>query len=108
VANAVCLSPKYLSRVFKEKTGEDFNYYKLGIKISKAKELLTGTAKTVSEVSDKLGYRNAESFIRIFAKFTGKTPTGYRKRPAGNSGKKEKKSARKRKRKKRGKSAKRI
>ena len=77
---AVCLSPKYLSRVFKQATGKGFSEYRLGIQIEKAKELLAGGGHNVSEISDKLGYLNPESFIRQFKKFTGFTPTGYRKR----------------------------
>jgi YesN/AraC family two-component response regulator len=79
-AEAVCLSPKYLSRVFKENTGESFSEYRLRIKIKKAKELLDKSGYNVNEVSNKLGYENAESFIRQFKKITGYTPTGYRKK----------------------------
>ncbi|MFP4364030.1 MAG: response regulator [Spirochaetia bacterium] len=72
------LSPKYLSRIFKEKTGIGFNSYKLQIKLEKAKELLTNTDATVSEVAYKLGYVNVESFIRFFKKYEKTTPTRYR------------------------------
>ena len=57
----------------------DFNEYKLGVKIGKAKELLKNTGLTVEQIAYKLGYLNAESFIRIFKKFTKKTPTELRK-----------------------------
>ncbi len=77
---AVSLSPKYLSRVFKEKTGKGFSEYRLGIQIEKSKALLEKGGYNVSEISNKLGYLNPESFIRQFRKFTGCTPTGYRKR----------------------------
>lgn len=81
-AAVVCLSPKYLSRIFREHTGVGFNEYKLKIKIARAKELLARTAYTVEQISDQMGYQNTESFIRIFKKFTGKTPTAFRqKRP---------------------------
>jgi len=76
----VSLSPKYLSRVFKDVTGTGFMEYKLKIKIDKAKELLKGTGSTISEISDKLGFMNPESFMRIFKKVTGATPTKFRKR----------------------------
>lgn len=79
-AEAVCLSPKYLSRIFKQATKKSFSQYRLGIKISKAKELLAKGGHNVNQISDKLGYENAESFIRQFKKFTRLTPTGYRKK----------------------------
>jgi YesN/AraC family two-component response regulator len=77
-AGAVGLSPKYLSRIFKDITGTGFMDFKLKIKISKAKLLLVETGSTISEVSDKLGFMNPESFMRIFKKVTGVTPTGFR------------------------------
>ncbi len=74
----VYLSPKYLSRIFKRETGLDFNDYKLMIKIDKARALLKTTGMTIEQISYKLGYLNAESFIRIFKKIEGTTPTGFR------------------------------
>jgi YesN/AraC family two-component response regulator len=78
-AEVVCLSPKYLSRIFKQFTGKNFSEYKLEIKITKAKFLLVHTGYNVNQVADKLGYMNVESFIRQFKEHTGFTPTGYRK-----------------------------
>lgn len=79
-AQSVCLSPKYLSRIFKKNTGKGFSEYRLRIKIEKSKELLAKTAYNVNQITEKLGYENAESFIRQFKKFTGFTPTEYRKK----------------------------
>lgn len=77
-ASLVCLSPKYLSRLFKERTGLGFNEYRLGRKIEHAKGLLEETGATVSQIAFRLGYQNAESFIRIFKKTTGLTPSAFR------------------------------
>lgn len=79
VAAVVFLSPKYLSRVFKEKTGVRFNEYRLSIKIDEAIKLLTKTDYNISQIAQKLGYGNMESFIRQFRKRTGYTPSVYRK-----------------------------
>ena len=85
VAAEICLSPKYLSRVFKEITGQGFNDYKLKIKTHKAEELLKSTPYTVDQISDKFGYKNLESFIRLFKKNTGITPAAYRKQRKKNA-----------------------
>ena len=85
VAEEVCLSPKYLSRVFKEKTGLGFNDYRLSIKMEVAQDLLKTNQTSVQTVADKLGYKNVESFVRIFKKMTGRTPTAYRSKPKGAS-----------------------
>jgi len=79
-AKSIYLSPKYLSRIFKQQTGVGFSKYKLKIKIEKSKELLAKTVLNINQVSEKLGYENAESFIRQFKKFTKLTPTGFRKK----------------------------
>jgi len=78
VAHEVCLSPKYLSRLFKETTGHGFNDYKLQLRIERAKKLLSETGDNIEEISHKLGYENPESFIRIFREHTGMSPRQFR------------------------------
>ena len=77
-ADAVYISPKHLSRIFKTYAGIGFNQYYLKCKIEKAKEILAGTGYSVDHVSQKLGYANTESFIRQFKKMAGKTPASFR------------------------------
>lgn len=74
----VYLSPKYLSRIFKEHTGRGFNDCVIEIKLAEAKKILKNTNHTIDQISYKLGYQNPESFTRIFKKNEGKTPTQYR------------------------------
>lgn len=80
VSDLIFLSPKYFSRIFKEKTGMGYNDYKLNIKINKSKELLINTGLNIDEISYKMGYENSESFIRIFKKITNLTPTEFREK----------------------------
>ncbi len=74
----VCLNPKYLSRIFKKRTGLRFSDYRLKLKMEKAKELLKRHDAPLHQLSEQLGYKNVESFVRIFKKLVGKTPTTYR------------------------------
>lgn len=78
-ARTVYLAPKYLSRVFREQTGMGFNDYRLKVKMAQAKKLLKTSGLTVKQVSARLGYANAESFIRQFEKIAGTTPSSYRR-----------------------------
>ena len=78
VAGQICLSPKYFSRIFKEIVGQGFNDYRLSIKIAQACELLKNSDYTVTEIADRLGYQNLESFIRMFEKIMKQSPTQYR------------------------------
>ncbi len=79
-AQTVGLSPKYLSRIFKEQTGMDFSDYRLEGKIAKSKELLEHSGRTISQISEELGYQNLETFIRLFKRSTRMTPAVYRAR----------------------------
>jgi two-component system, response regulator YesN len=79
VARAVCLSPKYLSRLFEEASGMRFTDYRLKVKINASRKLLKSSGFNIDQIADKLGYKNTESFIRQFKKITGSTPTQYRK-----------------------------
>lgn len=79
-AKLVFFSPKYLSRIFKQKTGRGFNEYKLELRMKKAKELLDNTEYTIYQISYDIGYENVESFIRMFKKINGITATEYRNR----------------------------
>ncbi|PKL92107.1 MAG: hypothetical protein CVV21_04985 [Candidatus Goldiibacteriota bacterium HGW-Goldbacteria-1] len=78
----VGLSAKYLSRVFEDLAGTGFSDYKSAVKVKKARELLK-QGFNVNQISDKLAYANAESFIRTFKKITGFTPALFRDRQVG-------------------------
>ena len=49
------------------------------VRINKAKELMTQSKYTLSEIAYKVGYNDAAYFTRIFKKTTGKTPGEFRK-----------------------------
>ncbi|MBI2091585.1 MAG: response regulator [Deltaproteobacteria bacterium] len=78
-ATVVGLSPKYLSRVFRQETGNGLSDYKSRIKIDMAKSWLKSTGYNVNQIADRLGYQNVESFIRTFKKYARCTPTDYKK-----------------------------
>lgn len=85
-ARAVYMSPKYLSRSFKERMNTGFSDYKLTLKIHAAKKLLRESGYNVNQLSDKLGYKNAESFIRQFKNIVRVTPTEFRRRAQRRGG----------------------
>ena len=77
-ANAVHISPNYLSRIFKEETGINYIDYVMKCKIDKAKELLQDTNLSIEEITRRIGYTYAAYFRNKFKELTGKTPNEYR------------------------------
>ena len=72
----------YLNRVFKKQTGMTLHQAVMAEKIRIAKRLLRITALSVSEVSVEAGFSDRSQFCTAFRKYTGYTPTGYRKKKA--------------------------
>lgn len=83
MAQKLGISSGYLSGYFKEKTGENFIDYLNSVRISKARELLAQTDWMIRDIAYKVGYQNMNSFNRMFKKYTGLTPSEYRKRQTG-------------------------
>ncbi|WP_276357036.1 helix-turn-helix domain-containing protein [Cohnella caldifontis] len=79
IADAVQVTPAYLSRIFKQATGKTVLEYLTIVRIEHSKRLLHTTGLTMQEISQRVGYNNANSFIRIFRKHEGVTPGEYRK-----------------------------
>jgi two-component system response regulator YesN len=77
-AGLVCLSQKYLSRVFEQKTGKTFMNFKTCVKI-KYSEKLFKRRFNINQAAERTGYENVESFIRAFKKVRGVTPSIFRK-----------------------------
>ncbi len=78
VAEQVFLSPVYVSRLFKQETGENFTDYITRVRIEKAKELLSHPEILVCDVGRRVGYPNPRYFYRVFKNMTGATPSSYR------------------------------
>lgn len=78
VAREINISPQYLSKIFKEETGENFIDFLTGIRIRIAKTLLESNELSVKEICYSAGYSDPNYFSRIFKKIVGATPTEYR------------------------------
>ena len=75
-------SPKYFSRVFKERYGITVSEYIQKKRMEKGRELLENTDRTVEEISSMVGYCDATHFYKYFKRFYGITPKEYRKNKA--------------------------
>lgn len=77
VSDYVELSESHFSTIFAKEMGQTFIDYLTGIRIEKAKELISTTNLKLYEVCDRVGYTNAEHFSRIFKKTVGCSPKDY-------------------------------
>ncbi|MGN0558005.1 MAG: AraC family transcriptional regulator [Acutalibacteraceae bacterium] len=69
----------YLTKIFKEQYGTTINSYILNKRITKAKQLLRFTDKSIEQISDEIGIKDANYFSRIFKKIESASPGEYRK-----------------------------
>lgn len=81
-AELFCMTPNYLSTIFKNEMGVSFVQYLTDVRMEKARELLACGNLSVSAVAEQTGYRNAGYFARVFREYQGIHPSEFRKRMA--------------------------
>lgn len=79
VAAAFSMNPSYLGRMFKNETGEKLVDYIFGVRIQKAKDMLSEGNHTVREVAQAVGYNQIKYFGAVFKRCVGQTPSEYMK-----------------------------
>ena len=75
------LSEKYISWYFKEHFSIGFMQYVMHLRLSKAKDMLVTTERSITDVALSCGYQSVNLFIRNFKETYGITPLQYRKKP---------------------------
>lgn len=79
LADVFNYSPDYISIFFKKHTGESIKQYTTKYKIKLIEIRLLYSQLTVGEIADEFGYIDESHFCKQFKKFTGSTPTAFRK-----------------------------
>ena len=78
VAGALYMHPSYFSKYYKEKTGKAFSEYLIEVRMEKALQLMKNTEKSISKISEEVGYNNRRYFNKVFEEYTSVTPKEYR------------------------------
>ena len=78
VADQLHLSPKYLSDLLRVVTGQTTQQHIHARLIAKAKEKLSTTTLTVSEITYQLGFEHVSSFSKLFKAKTSLSPGEFR------------------------------
>lgn len=78
IAEYFKMHPTYVSNMFKEQSGQGVLEFINKTRINHSLDLLEKTADSINRIAEKVGYLNANTYIRIFKKFIGVTPNHYR------------------------------
>lgn len=80
VSKRFYVNAAHLGRSFKRAFGLSFGNYLFQVRLREAKKLLRDTDLRVSEIAERVGFRNADYFSARFFRAVRMTPTEYRNR----------------------------
>lgn len=75
ISQNMYLSPAYISKIFKEETGESPINYLIKVRLAKAAEYLKEGTMSIKEVAFSIGYSDAYHFSKLFKKYYGYPPS---------------------------------
>ncbi len=80
--NMLYMNPDYLGKLFKQETGERFSSYVAKVRIEKAIAKMKKSKNTaIGALAEELGFgHNPKYFSLVFKKYTGLTPSEFRKK----------------------------
>lgn len=78
IANKMSVSQRYLSDTLKSETGKTTTEHLQLYLIEEAKNIISKSNKSISEVAYELGFEYPQYFSRLFKKKEGMTPSEYR------------------------------
>jgi AraC-like DNA-binding protein len=79
LSREVALSPYYLIRLFRRIYKQTPHQYLIQLRITKAKELLSSSDLSVTEICADVGFESLGSFSALFRKTVGISPSAYRR-----------------------------
>lgn len=80
LAASVAMSRRNFVRRFKSATGNAPRDYVQRVRVEAAKRALENGQRTIAAVANEVGYGDVVAFRKLFARWTGLTPTDYRAR----------------------------
>jgi transcriptional regulator GlxA family with amidase domain len=80
IANYACLEPRTFLRRFTKATGMKPSEYQQRLRITRAREMLEFSKRSIDDIASNIGYDDAGGFRRVFQKIVGLTPSDYRRR----------------------------
>lgn len=80
LAQVVDLSPQAFHRAFKAATGQPPLRYSLQLRMRRARDLVEGSAASISDIASAVGFSDLAHFTNTFRKHWGVAPTRLRRR----------------------------
>lgn len=77
------MSPYYLSHQFKRITGYTVTHYIHQVRVRNCQFLLINSRNKITDIAMECGFVSFSQFNRVFRKFSGESPSEYRKNHAG-------------------------
>lgn len=71
------LNYSYLSATYKRLTGQSIIEVHTKLRMNKAIDMMRNSSMNISEISERLGYKNPYYFSRVFKKVLGEAPSSY-------------------------------
>lgn len=78
LADEVHYSPAYISRLYKQETGQNLLQHIVGVRIAHARRMLTETSMKLSEIALQCGFCSTKYFNQVFRRNVGMSATQYR------------------------------
>lgn len=79
IAEQLHMDAIYLGRLFKRYVGMGFKEYVLQKRMERAQQMIRATNLPISEIAEKVGYREENYFRMSFKRFCGCSPREYKK-----------------------------
>jgi AraC-like DNA-binding protein len=78
IASSLRMTESYISSFFKQSNGTNIHRYIEQKRMSRAVEMLKGTALSTAEIAEQVGYSNINTFYKAFKRCYGITPRGFK------------------------------
>ena len=79
VAQHLHISPRHLSRLFVQESGQTFVHYVQERRIQSAKEMLLRSNAAIKDIAERCGFESVHYFTRVFTRKLGVSPARFRR-----------------------------
>lgn len=80
LADIACFSPFHFQRIFLTLVGETVGQYQQRKRLERATQLLMEDQKSILEIALETGYETPAALTKLFKRWTGDTPTSFRRK----------------------------